>query len=840
MQDSYLVSALVSTYNSAKFIGPCLDDLLAQTLYKKNLLEIIVIDSGSLENEGALVAEYQKRFQHIRYLRTERETVYGAWNRGIKIAQGTYITNANTDDAHRNDALEILAAALTNYPEADLAYGHCAFTKRPNDIFPSLHAYLDCQFPAFCPALGMFYCLLGPHPLWRKKVFSKIGLFDFSFVGAGDYDFQLRFIQAGLQAVLVPETLSLFYQNPSGLSLSSNRTIVESKEVEVKQRALIPIDRLYSVDLSDTHSIAGAWVAQGNLALTWECAWEKTPAKDYHYAAQCYYKALCVLPDFVPAINNLICCLALQGKWLACEYIHTRYRHVPGVLDYTAGEIGNPIVTVNTAPRISSLIYLNTDIDLIAGQTQPVNPLSLSTQKNDLGQAFECIQQAVSAINSGDKAAALEQLRKGAGYGREDVDTVVAIGILMLGLGDYDTAQELFLAHAPAKDNSNQIELYLAFARAAPQETGPKLLPGEWLDRAFSIFSELELKALRIPINFWPLLMDGIKAEEQENIALALAHYRAALARCEKTSCFFRTLEDKIAVLTPQLGLPHVEVPAPILLRHSLPSSDHSLSRLCRQADYETAAYQKLCFKLAISPHEYCRKYWEYYFVAEGLMREDLLRPGTRGLGFGVGKERLISYFAKHGCIILATDLEPDNATKKAWVDTNQHSDSINDFFMPGICDFKTFERQVQFAYVNMNHIPQELQQEEFDFTWSCCAFEHVGSIEQGKQFILNQMNCLKPGGVALHTTEFNLSSDVLTVDTGPTVIFRKTDIDELANDLRREGHEIVVSYDVGDGELDRYVDIPPYMTTPDKRHLRLLLSKYVTTSIGLFIRKKS
>ena len=45
------VSALVSTYNSSNFLPGCMDDLTAQTLFQKGELEIIVIDSGSKENE---------------------------------------------------------------------------------------------------------------------------------------------------------------------------------------------------------------------------------------------------------------------------------------------------------------------------------------------------------------------------------------------------------------------------------------------------------------------------------------------------------------------------------------------------------------------------------------------------------------------------------------------------------------------------------------------------------------------------------------------------------------------------------------------------------------------
>ncbi len=133
-----------------------------------------------------------------------------------------------------------------------------------------------------------------------------------------------------------------------------------------------------------------------------------------------------------------------------------------------------------------------------------------------------------------------------------------------------------------------------------------------------------------------------------------------------------------------------------------------------------------------------------------------------------------------------------------------------------------------------MNNIPQDLR--GFDFTWSSCALEHLESIEKGLQFIINSLDTLKPGGIAVHTTEYNLSSNEDTLDNMGTVLFRKKDIQELVRRLTLAGHEIYINYNPGSGKLDKYIDIAPY--SQDK-HLKLRLANYVTTSIGFIIRKK-
>src|SRR3990167_2240646 len=90
----YIVSAIVSVYNCERFIRGCLEDLEQQTIADK--LEIVVVNSGSRQNEEPIIKEFQAKYDNIVYIKTEeRETIYQAWNRGIKASSGKYITNAN-------------------------------------------------------------------------------------------------------------------------------------------------------------------------------------------------------------------------------------------------------------------------------------------------------------------------------------------------------------------------------------------------------------------------------------------------------------------------------------------------------------------------------------------------------------------------------------------------------------------------------------------------------------------------------------------------------------------------------------------------------------------------
>lgn len=210
-QNKLKVSAIISTYNSEKFIRGCLQDLVEQTLYRKNELEIIVIDSSSEQNEQKIVQGFQSDYANIIYERTlEREPLYTAWNRAIKMATGIYITNANTDDRHRFDALELMADYLDIHSDISLVYADQLITMAANDTFGGTQADRKWNWPPFSYEQMKQGCCVGSQPMWRKSLHDKYGYFREEFKCAGDYEFWLRIGSQGEQMALIPEILGLY------------------------------------------------------------------------------------------------------------------------------------------------------------------------------------------------------------------------------------------------------------------------------------------------------------------------------------------------------------------------------------------------------------------------------------------------------------------------------------------------------------------------------------------------------------------------------------------------------------------------------------------------------
>jgi SAM-dependent methyltransferase len=235
-------------------------------------------------------------------------------------------------------------------------------------------------------------------------------------------------------------------------------------------------------------------------------------------------------------------------------------------------------------------------------------------------------------------------------------------------------------------------------------------------------------------------------------------------------------------------GLPSVFAPEPLLqqLPSDAPFMEYST---CNAHDFFHPKYAQICRLLSSTPHMH-RKVWEWVFITYHLREAGVIKPKSTGLAFGVGKEPLPAVFASLGCSIIATDAPQELDSVGGWVSTNQYSSSVEQLRHDAIIAYDVLRRRVKHRACDMNNIDPSLH--GFDFCWSSCCFEHLGSLEAGMRFVINSVEkTLKPGGIACHTTELNLSSNEETLEAGETVLYRRRDIQELIERLSDRGHTV-------------------------------------------------
>ena len=116
------ISIVMPMYNMEKYIGECLDSILAQTFTD---YEVIIVDDCSTDKSCEIVESYKPKFGgKIQLIRSEKNSGYPGIprNKGIDISKGRYICFLDSDDAFINTALEELYNAAEEF-QVDVV--HC-------------------------------------------------------------------------------------------------------------------------------------------------------------------------------------------------------------------------------------------------------------------------------------------------------------------------------------------------------------------------------------------------------------------------------------------------------------------------------------------------------------------------------------------------------------------------------------------------------------------------------------------------------------------------------------------------------------------------------------------
>jgi glycosyltransferase involved in cell wall biosynthesis len=106
------VSAVVPVYNVEKFLRPCIDSALAQTLED---IEIVCVDDGSTDSCPQILDDYAAADPRVKVIHKENGGYGMAMNHGMDAATGEYFAVLESDDFIQPDSYEILYRAARRF-----------------------------------------------------------------------------------------------------------------------------------------------------------------------------------------------------------------------------------------------------------------------------------------------------------------------------------------------------------------------------------------------------------------------------------------------------------------------------------------------------------------------------------------------------------------------------------------------------------------------------------------------------------------------------------------------------------------------------------------------------
>lgn len=221
-----LVSIGMPVYNGERFLRLALDSLLAQEFKD---FEILISDNASTDNTESICVDYAKRDDRIRYFRNEMNSgPLDNFNRVLSLASGEYFMWASYDDLWGPKFLSKLVDALTNTPEAVLAFCSCYRMNEEGKVYRANRAYSRLSHPCrlvralryiwFPDGEGRVMVFYG---LMRTAVVKEIqGIKAFEQFDSSDDMFVLQLLLRGNFAF---EEEFLFYKRDVLSSLTFNK-----------------------------------------------------------------------------------------------------------------------------------------------------------------------------------------------------------------------------------------------------------------------------------------------------------------------------------------------------------------------------------------------------------------------------------------------------------------------------------------------------------------------------------------------------------------------------------------------------------------------------------------
>lgn len=211
------ISVITPTFNGAPYLE---DAILSVQRQSRVAAEHIVIDAAS--TDGTL--EILNRHSHLRWISEPDHGQSDAINKGFLRATGDLVGWLNADDYYLPGALEAIARAAEEHPEADVFYGDCIFvdpggrivrSKVEHDFDPQVLLYFGC----YIPSTSTFF---------RRRLIDQGLLLDCDYRVAMDFEFFVRLARLGHRFHYVPQFIAAFRWHQDNVSLRN----VERRQYE--------------------------------------------------------------------------------------------------------------------------------------------------------------------------------------------------------------------------------------------------------------------------------------------------------------------------------------------------------------------------------------------------------------------------------------------------------------------------------------------------------------------------------------------------------------------------------------------------------------------------------
>ena len=220
------LSVIVPCRNEIRYIGKCVESILAQD-FPKTDMEVLFVDGMSTDGTRDLLTDYCSRYDFLHLIDNEKFIVPSALNLGIGQAKGEILMRLDVHTVYDTNYMSVLVRKLDEL-NADNVGCVCrtdVLNKTPKSL--AIKAVLSSRF-----GVGHSDFRTGvaneqlvdtvPFGCYRRSVFEKYGLFDERLVRNQDIEFNKRIVNDGGSIYLIPQALCTYFARDTFRSMAKN------------------------------------------------------------------------------------------------------------------------------------------------------------------------------------------------------------------------------------------------------------------------------------------------------------------------------------------------------------------------------------------------------------------------------------------------------------------------------------------------------------------------------------------------------------------------------------------------------------------------------------------
>lgn len=222
-----VVSVIVITYNSRKFVLQTLDSILKQSY---NDIELIISDDcstdGTYEICDKWLSENEYRFIKSQIVKTDKNSgICSNYNNGLKYSTGEWIKYIAGDDYLTEDCISSFVQALNFSKDKILICGTLPFNNK-EQLKPRILPLKD--FECSCQEQERMLVkkgtiIEGPTLFLEAETLKKLGGFEEKYPFIEDYPLYMKYLSHGYKITLVNKYLIHYREYPESVSRSNIR-----------------------------------------------------------------------------------------------------------------------------------------------------------------------------------------------------------------------------------------------------------------------------------------------------------------------------------------------------------------------------------------------------------------------------------------------------------------------------------------------------------------------------------------------------------------------------------------------------------------------------------------